>query len=73
MFEQRILEDGSQGEFPDFWLTHGNPWEIERLDVTYPVRFYGNVVVDDNTGRKKWVGGEVVQVRHLPNSLFSRK
>lgn len=61
MFEQRILEDGSQGEFPDFWLTHGNPWEIERLDVTYPVRFYGNVVVDDNTGRKKWVGGEVVQ------------
>ena len=29
-------------EFPDTWLTHGNPWEVQRLDITYPVTFYGN-------------------------------
>ena len=40
MFEQRI-KDGVQVEFPDTWLTHGNPWEIQRLDITYPVIFYG--------------------------------
>eukprot|EP00281_Chroomonas_sp_CCMP1168_P020312 CAMPEP_0206226596 /NCGR_PEP_ID=MMETSP0047_2-20121206/8180_1 /ASSEMBLY_ACC=CAM_ASM_000192 /TAXON_ID=195065 /ORGANISM="Chroomonas mesostigmatica_cf, Strain CCMP1168" /LENGTH=893 /DNA_ID=CAMNT_0053649703 /DNA_START=88 /DNA_END=2769 /DNA_ORIENTATION=+ len=41
MFEQRI-KDGVQVEFPDTWLTHGNPWEIQRLDITYPVVFYGS-------------------------------
>lgn len=58
MFEQRIV-DGHQVEVPDYWLTHGNPWEIERLDVTYPVRFYGHV---ENTGNGfKLHGGEIVQ------------
>ena len=32
IFEQRIV-DGHQVEFPDYWLTFGNPWEIPRLDV----------------------------------------
>ena len=32
----------TQVEFPDTWLTHGNPWEVQRLDITYPVTFYGN-------------------------------
>eukprot|EP00300_Choanocystis_sp_HF-7_P015396 c19038_g1_i2.p1 GENE.c19038_g1_i2~~c19038_g1_i2.p1 ORF type:complete len:929 (+),score=256.99 c19038_g1_i2:318-2789(+) len=60
MFKQIISPDGQQQEVPDFWLTQGNPWEIERLDVTYPVRFYGSVVTD-SSGRKYWTGGEVVQ------------
>lgn len=58
MFEQRII-DGHQVEIPDYWLTKGNPWEIERLDVTYPVRFYGNVVSEAHKYRV--AGGEVVQ------------
>ena len=41
MFEQRF-KDGVQVEFPDTWLTKGNPWEIQRLDITYPVHFYGS-------------------------------
>lgn len=58
MFEQRII-DGHQVEIPDYWLAHGNPWEIERLDVTYPIRFYGHV---ESTGHGfKLVGGEIVQ------------
>eukprot|EP00741_Cyanophora_paradoxa_P011030 tig00020553_g10662.t1 len=61
MFEQRI-KDGAQVEVPDYWLTFGNPWEIERLDVTYPVRFFGTVSSYKDNGRLKfkWEGGEVV-------------
>ena len=40
IFQQKIL-DGGQVEFPDNWLRYGNPWEIRRSDVIYPVRFYG--------------------------------
>ncbi|KAJ1487587.1 hypothetical protein T484DRAFT_1744944 [Baffinella frigidus] len=31
-----------QVEFPDTWLTKGNPWEVQRLDISYPVMFYGS-------------------------------
>jgi starch phosphorylase len=42
IFKQQI-KDGYQVENPDFWLSKGNPWEIERNDVVYKVNFYGNV------------------------------
>lgn len=42
IFKQEI-HDGYQVEIPDYWLSKGNPWEIERQDVTYHVRFYGHV------------------------------
>ncbi|KAK8472301.1 hypothetical protein PHAVU_002G168400 [Phaseolus vulgaris] len=35
----------------------GNPWEILRNDVSYPVKFYGEVIPGPN-GSKQWVGGE---------------
>ena len=37
-----MIQNGFQVEIPDFWLSEGNPWEIERVDVQYKVRFYGN-------------------------------
>lgn len=37
----------------------GNPWEIPRNDVTYPVKFYGEVISGPD-GTKQWVGGENV-------------
>jgi starch phosphorylase len=40
IFQQKII-DGAQVEFPDSWLRYGNPWEIPRPDVIFPVRFYG--------------------------------
>jgi len=43
IFQQKIL-DGAQVEFPDGWLRYGNPWEIRRSDVIFPVRFYGRTV-----------------------------
>lgn len=30
--------DGFQHEQPDYWLNFGNPWEIERIHVTYEVK-----------------------------------
>jgi glycogen phosphorylase len=62
MFYQKI-KDGNQIEFPDYWLIHGNPWELERMDVIYPVKFYGHVhEIERPDGSKKvvWEGGEEV-------------
>ncbi|KAF3779139.1 Alpha-1 glucan phosphorylase L isozyme [Nymphaea thermarum] len=56
LFHQRMTKDG-QEEVAESWLEMGNPWEIVRYDVTYPVKFYGKVV-EGLDGRKRWVGGE---------------
>jgi len=42
MFKQQVV-DGRQVELPDYWLAGGNPWEIERRDVQYRVRFGGRI------------------------------
>lgn len=62
IFRQDIT-DGYQHEFPDYWLTFGNIWEIPRLDVTYEVPFYGKTVrtVDrDGNECTSWVETENV-------------
>eukprot|EP00735_Rhodelphis_limneticus_P008587 TRINITY_DN2167_c0_g1::TRINITY_DN2167_c0_g1_i1::g.12699::m.12699 TRINITY_DN2167_c0_g1::TRINITY_DN2167_c0_g1_i1::g.12699 ORF type:complete len:869 (-),score=334.73,sp/Q00766/PHS1_DICDI/54.12/0.0,Phosphorylase/PF00343.15/0,DUF4368/PF14287.1/0.25 TRINITY_DN2167_c0_g1_i1:226-2508(-) len=58
MFEQ-VIRDGYQIERPDYWLRRGNPWEIERSDLEYDIRFYGHVVEMSN-GQKLWDGGETI-------------
>jgi len=40
IFYQKII-DGQQTEYPDGWLRYGNPWEIQRPDAIFPVRFHG--------------------------------
>lgn len=64
LFQQRF-EQGWQEEAPEDWLEFGNPWEFERAEAAYPVRFYGQAepVLDgaDGTGRHRWSGGQVVQ------------
>jgi len=42
LFRQTI-EGGIQQEFPEDWLSLGNPWEFERAEVSYPVGFGGTV------------------------------
>ncbi|KAI9342749.1 glycosyl transferase [Zopfochytrium polystomum] len=62
IFKQLIV-DGYQSEYPDYWLNFGNPWEIERLDVSYEIRFRGYVnKITDANGRVRfvWEGGEKV-------------
>ncbi|KAK9060108.1 hypothetical protein SSX86_020812 [Deinandra increscens subsp. villosa] len=56
LFKQLITKDG-QEEVAESWLEMGNPWEIPRNDVSYPVKFYGEVTTGPD-GQKKWVGGE---------------
>lgn len=52
MFEQKI-EDGWQVEYPDFWLSFGNPWEIERTDVRYVIHYGGRCIEREEKGVKK--------------------
>ncbi|PRQ40679.1 putative glycogen phosphorylase [Rosa chinensis] len=58
LFKQHITKDG-QEEVAENWLEMGNPWEIPRNDVTYPVKFYGEVISGPD-GKKQWVGGDNV-------------
>jgi len=57
------IVDGFQHEQPDYWLNFGNPWEIERLNVAYPIKYYGHVSVTDEDGRQSfnWNPGETVR------------
>lgn len=58
MFAQAI-RDGMQTEYPDPWLSEGNPWEFPRPDIDYRVSFGGRVE-HDTTGKSHWVAaGEV--------------
>uniref|UniRef100_J3LT00 Alpha-1,4 glucan phosphorylase n=2 Tax=Oryza brachyantha TaxID=4533 RepID=J3LT00_ORYBR len=59
LFKQIITKDG-QEEVAENWLEMGNPWEILRNDVSYPVKFYGKVV-EGTDGRKHWIGGENIK------------
>jgi starch phosphorylase len=58
------IVNGFQHEQPDYWLTFGNPWEIERLIVSYPIKFYGHVSVHQEEGRQvfRWNAGEQVRL-----------
>ncbi|XP_030956624.1 alpha-1,4 glucan phosphorylase L-2 isozyme, chloroplastic/amyloplastic-like isoform X1 [Quercus lobata] len=58
LFKQHITKDG-QEEVAESWLEMGSPWEIVRNDVSYPVKFYGEVTSGAD-GSKQWVGGENV-------------
>ncbi|RKX83189.1 MAG: glycogen phosphorylase, partial [Spirochaetes bacterium] len=56
IFKQRI-DNGYQTEQPDDWLRNGNPWEIERPDVTVKVSFGGRVEPFNEKGKTiyRWV------------------
>ena len=47
-------------EHPEYWLTFGSPWEIEREDIQYEIQFYGNVAET-----KDAYGNVVVGIRDL--------
>ncbi|KAJ0098650.1 hypothetical protein Patl1_21807 [Pistacia atlantica] len=59
LFKQRITKDG-QEEVAENWLELGNPWEMVRNDVSYPIKFYGKVV-SGSDGKTNWIGGEDIQ------------
>jgi starch phosphorylase len=62
IFDQAI-RDGWQVELTDKWLRYGNPWEIPRPEVAYPVGFGGSTRPGrDPAGRFRieWVPDRVV-------------
>lgn len=66
IFRQSI-ENFEQKEYPDYWLIKGNPWEVQRLDVSYKVGFYGyckDIEVGGKTVRS-WEGkNEVLAIAY---------
>jgi glycogen phosphorylase len=38
---QQVIKDGWQQEYPEQWLSFGNPWEFERPEVIYDIQFGG--------------------------------
>ena len=60
IFNQQI-RDGWQSEETDKWLHFGNPWEVERPEITYEVMFGGRTQHDfDEKGK--------LQVKWIPDS-----
>ena len=40
---RQVIKDGWQQEFPENWLSFGNPWEFERPELSHMVGFGGSV------------------------------
>jgi len=40
---RQVIRDGWQQEYPEEWLSFGNPWEFERPEITYDIWFGGRV------------------------------
>jgi len=62
LFHQRIV-NGRQIELADNWLARPNPWEIERPEYNFKVRFGGTIETTTSAfGKKKttWIAGEEV-------------
>lgn len=61
IFKQQI-RNGWQAELPDNWLENGNPWEVKRPSIVYPVYFGGEVKVIRENGKDiyKWIPAEQV-------------
>jgi starch phosphorylase len=63
IFDQAI-RDGWQVEVTDKWLRFGNPWEIPRAEIVYPVGFGGGTeAYHDRQGyyRVRWIPSRVVK------------
>lgn len=63
IFDQEI-HDGWQVEKTDNWLDNGNPWEIPKPDLNYPVNWGGHVehyTDDAGDDRVRWIPGRVIK------------
>ncbi len=61
---RQVIKDGWQHEYPEQWLSFGNPWEFERPEVVYDVPYGGSVEqVASPAGRSRavWRPAETVQ------------
>jgi starch phosphorylase len=69
MFKQNI-ENGFQVEYPDNWLAHGDPWEVERRSAAVTVKFGGEVItVTDLDGREHFRRESAEEVLAVPYDM----
>jgi len=57
IFTQKIV-NGYQKELPEHWLENVNPWEIERPEYKFRVKFYGRVdyeTGEDGNESARWI------------------
>jgi glycogen phosphorylase len=61
IFDQEI-HDGWQREISDLWLRNGNPWELARPKLRFPVMFGGRTEHYEDGGRFKvrWIPDQVI-------------
>ncbi|MGA3398635.1 MAG: glycogen/starch/alpha-glucan phosphorylase [Acetobacteraceae bacterium] len=60
---RQVIRDGWQVEYPENWLTFGNPWEFARPDVAHTIGFGGTVetlAAANGSPRYVWHPGETV-------------
>jgi len=60
---RQVIRDGWQLEYPENWLTFGNPWEFGRPDVAHTIGFGGTVetvAAANGSPRYVWHPGETV-------------
>jgi glycogen phosphorylase len=61
---RQIIKDGWQQEYPEDWLSFGNPWEFARPEVIYDVHFGGWVETINEPGRAArylWLPEETIE------------
>ena len=61
---RQVIKDGWQREYPETWLSFGNPWEFERPEVRHAIGFGGTVRREERDGGTVghiWVPAETVE------------
>ncbi len=61
---RQVIRDGWQQEYPEEWLSFGNPWEFARPEVIYDIHFGGRVETTTSpTGAKRsvWHPAETIE------------
>jgi glycogen phosphorylase len=55
---RQVIQDGWQQEYPEQWLSFGNPWEFERSEACYDIGYGGDV---ECIGHSVWHPDETIQ------------
>src|SRR5262245_26868031 len=61
---RQVIKDGWQQEYPEDWLSFGNPWEFARPEVIYDIHFGGRVeTINSPNGivRHAWRPDETIE------------
>ncbi len=61
---RQVMKNGWQQEYPEDWLSLGNPWEFHRPEVSYDIGFGGSieaVSVSETAVRHVWHPAETIE------------